>query len=747
MDTLSRYQGWASRVTTAFFHLLFLVTPFAFTWVNEELFEFNKIILVYAFAVVIGCGWACQMIFSRKVLFRRTPFDWLIGAFLLSQVISTIFSLDPHTSLFGYYTRFHGGLLSTFAYILLYYAFVSTMTRQKVYKILVTTFIAATGVALYAIPEHFGHSPSCFLINNGQSMDVSCWIQDVRSRVFGTFGQPNWLAAYAVTLIPLGIAGAVAFIKQATQKRLIAGILAAAASLLLTLALIYTQSRSGMLGLSISMSFFVLSVAALILLSSSPQRKKVLTFLPLKWVLGILITMSLMVVLTSNIISQTLTRTLGLSSSQDAVVEITDAKAPVVNRLDIGGTESGEIRKIVWSGALDVFRRYPLFGSGVETFAYSYYQDRPVEHNLVSEWDFLYNKAHNEYLNFLATTGIVGVITYTLLTFGVILWCYKKFWQLLRSDKDNQQQFETAFFCLAIATGLLALTISNFFGFSTVMVAVLYFLLPAMAVVITNSGHQVKKTLSLTEKNSTNTKPILNTPAYVAVGAVAAVTLIGLFSVWTMWQADYAYAQGKQAINSQLLAEGVELLQRAVELSPNEPVFYDQLASTFAEISVGLAQNDQATASAQFAETALLDSDKALGLNSHHLNFYKSRARMFIVLSQLDDAYLAEASKTLRQSIELAPTDAKLEYNLALVELSSGNKEAAKAAFERTLELKPNYEAARVEYGKFLEESNELNAAAEQYQYVLSNLSPANTIVQERLASVSASLSAQPNKL
>src|SRR5690606_34366285 len=63
-----------------------------------------------------------------------------------------------------------------------------------------------------------------------------------------------------------------------------------------------------------------------------------------------------------------------------------------------GGTDSGKIRQIVWQGAVDIWKANPVFGSGVETFAYAYYLHRPADHNLTSEWDYLYNKAHNEYL-------------------------------------------------------------------------------------------------------------------------------------------------------------------------------------------------------------------------------------------------------------------------------------------------------------------------------------------------------------
>ncbi len=54
----------------------------------------------------------------------------------------------------------------------------------------------------------------------------------------------------------------------------------------------------------------------------------------------------------------------------------TEPKVNLGTVLDTGGTESGEIRKIVWKGALEVFRNNSVFGTGVETFAYSYYNYR-----------------------------------------------------------------------------------------------------------------------------------------------------------------------------------------------------------------------------------------------------------------------------------------------------------------------------------------------------------------------------------
>src|SRR5262249_769402 len=44
-------------------------------------------------------------------------------------------------------------------------------------------------------------------------------------------------------------------------------------------------------------------------------------------------------------------------------------------------TDSGDIRKFVWKGAIDAWKSSPLFGTGVETFAFAYYKFRPAGHN------------------------------------------------------------------------------------------------------------------------------------------------------------------------------------------------------------------------------------------------------------------------------------------------------------------------------------------------------------------------------
>ena len=172
------------------FTAIFFLTPLIVVPFTSELFEFNKIVFIYFSTTIIVFLWALKSIYTRKIIFRRTILDIPLIIFLLSQLISTILSQDRFTSFFGYYSRFHGGLLSIISYSLLYWAFVSNINVKQIKKTLKFLISSAFIVSIYAILERFG-------------IDKNLWVQDVQNRVFSTLGQPNWLAAWITAIIPL----------------------------------------------------------------------------------------------------------------------------------------------------------------------------------------------------------------------------------------------------------------------------------------------------------------------------------------------------------------------------------------------------------------------------------------------------------------------------------------------------------------------------------------------------------------
>lgn len=742
------------------YHVLFFVTPLLFTWFNEELFEFNKMLFVYAMALIIGGLWLAQMAMHRQFVWKKTVFDLPIAFFILSQLVSTIFSIHPPTSIFGYYTRFHGGLLSTFAYTVLFAVFVQKISAKRIWDYFKTLAVTSLIVSFVAIPEHFGHSFSCILINSSHlsqnlplsevlspsqlwlSYNADCWIQDVQNRVFATFGQPNWLAAFAITLLPVFTICAAL---RAGKERWLYSI----TSWALMLDLLFSKSRSGILGLVVGTIWF--AVLALMWMKKDLAQKN-----QKDWsteVKNVFTQFRSTGVVAAGIILLAIIFGTPYTPSLLSLIQKTPTPppetTPVANRLEVGGTDSGEIRKIVWRGALDVWKRYPLFGSGVETFAYSYYQDRPMEHNTISEWDFLYNKAHNEFLNFLATTGLFGLITYCVLL-GSFLG-----YPAYMAIRNRQNTTQLSAFLISVSAGVVALSVSNFFGFSTVTVSLLLFLLPAMSWLLqqpalaSQSSTEAKTRVtaaSLSKKNqrqlalASENDDQLHPLQWLWPGVVGLIVVLGLLTIWRAWRADYLLARGKQLNQSQQYADGVEALEEAYRIGGGEGIFAEELGETYSMLSIAFAEVNEATAAALYREAAVEKADEMLASNPHHLNFYKTRTRILAALAAQDPTLLPKAEETLLKASELAPTDPKVRYNLGLINLAQGETQQAQADFEQAVAMKPNYEEARMSLAQLYLENQELPKALDQYRYILDKIQPANIIAKDGVASIEAQI-------
>ena len=177
------------------FYALFFLVPLVFTTENSELFELSKMWITWGLTVLISTAWITRMIAQKQFRVQRTPLDIPLMLFLASQIISTLFSLDMRISLWGYYSRFNGGLLSTISYIILYYALVSNLTIKSVRRILYASLLSGTLVVLWGLPAHFGVDPTCYIVRG--SFDISCWTDQFvpTVRIFSTLGQPAWMAA------------------------------------------------------------------------------------------------------------------------------------------------------------------------------------------------------------------------------------------------------------------------------------------------------------------------------------------------------------------------------------------------------------------------------------------------------------------------------------------------------------------------------------------------------------------------
>ncbi len=791
-----------SKIIEYGFYAIFFLVPLALAPDTSELFEFNKMWITYILSLIILAAWISKMLIKREFKVQRTPLDIPIILFLLSQVISTVFSLDRYISLWGYYSRFNGGLFSIIAYIFLYYAFVSNFQENAkiiVKRLILVALSSGVIVALWGLPSHFGYDPTCLVFRG--SLDVSCWTADFQPkiRIFSTLGQPGWLSAYLSVLLPITLAF---FIKSTFSKAVHAqkprfsrksAAFAVSCFLLFLLFYVdiaYARTKSGFLATWFSIAFFAVSYAFLQLRNRNERIKN----LSLDFKLLIVALISLVTVtffigtsfagIDSKFSFDGLKNSLVKSKTvvQKAVKPIaTPPPAPLASR-ELGGTDSGKIRLLVWQGAINAWLHNPIFGTGVETFAFAYYKYRPEAHNLTSEWRYLYNKAHNEYLNYLATTGAFGLLTY-LSMIGLFLFLSLKYlWKnksstfFSRSIDSREKKYNEAnshdkprgfekvldksedtnnrkVLVLALISGYISILISNFGGFSVVIINLFMFLIPALVFILADLINYDKKlSFSFASKKAENKKSqvekyAVTKPVWLFITIVVIINGYLIFTLVNFWNADKNYALGSNYDRVSQYQTAYPFLQKAVKQRPDEPVFKDELAINDAVLAISVlgqkttdqAQQKQATELAQkLAAEAVALSDKLVSQYPNNLVFWKTRVRIFYKLAQADERYLASALTAIKKTAELAPTDADISYNLGVLHGQNGDAKNAVLTLQNTIKLKSDFADAYYALGIFYNQlaiNSKGEVVNEQYRqkaidtmkFMLKNVAPGDS--------------------
>lgn len=629
---------------------LAVITPLLFSTKNSELFEVPKMHFIYFAAVIIFFGTLLKFVIQEKIIIPpRLPIAAFL-IFLMVQTFSTLISIDKFTSVFGYPSRLNGGLISQLAYFAIFGAALVNLNIQKVQRLLLAVVLTGAAVSVWGIPSHFGYDPSCFVLTG--KFDASCWQAefDPTIRIFSTLGQPNWLASYLVIIMPMAIAFALD--SRLHRLRYFLG----AIVLVLFTALLMTNSRAGMAGLAVGLAVFLLMIG----FGKVKQNLRILGlflagFLILTFLFGGFLYLRFLAGFEKDMISH---------SSNNS--NLTPQPVPA------GGTESSEIRLIVWRGAWDVFKKRPILGFGPETFAYSYYLFRPLAHNQTTEWNFFYNKAHNEFLNYLANIGILGFFAYIGFLGSVIL-------PLALILK------KTEFVAIgAILAAIFGYHTAIFFGFSTAASQLLMFMLLACGLILGND--QKLKEIKINFGNILIKNIVL-----------AAVIVLGLFCLifaGKIYFADLLIARAQETLNLKSLL----IYDNAISMFPAKHPFY--LADSAYENALYAAESDNEEKITHLTTQADSKAQAAEDLAPNNLIVIRRAANTYLLLISIDEQYKEKALLAGQKIINLASHDPQSFLTLAKIQASSNEIAGAKKSLKTALDLKPNY----LEAQEFLEQ-------------------------------------------
>lgn len=247
-----RLQRVSEAVVEAVWLAAVVVVPLLFNVSSARSFESDKTFAL-RFLVILGAGaallgWVARPPTSREggwvSRVRRAGTRPLVAPVLLlagSHAVSALCSPSPVVSWWGYYNRAQGGV-AFLGYVVLFLLMVwGLRTSAQLRRLLHAIVVASALVAAYAVAQRLGADPLRWKLGPG-------------NRVSSTLGNPIFLGAYLVMVIPLTFDRLVEGLRllRADRQRGVGGMLASAcggALLLQVAALWYSGSRGPLMGL------------------------------------------------------------------------------------------------------------------------------------------------------------------------------------------------------------------------------------------------------------------------------------------------------------------------------------------------------------------------------------------------------------------------------------------------------------------------------------------------------------------
>ncbi len=424
-NKISRY---ADGVMEACWLLALILSPLFFDIYSSRVFEPDKVTLVRSLALVTLAAWGVKIISEGGLRFERValaspnrlkallrqPLVLPVAIYIVSYLISALFSVAPATSWLGSYQRLQG-TFSTFSYIVLFGAVaVNLRRRAQVERLLTTVILTSLPISLYGILQRY-------------HLDPLPWGGDTITRVTGNMGNAIFIGAYLImpTFAALGrvVTYFRAIMTEAENVRV--NVVRATIYVFIVavnlIAIYFCNSRGPWLGLLAGMFFFFVMLAL-------HWRNNLLGL----GVIG-LATLGAAFIVVLNIPNGPLHR---LSQTQ-AFGRLSAMMGEIEGR-----TGTGQVRVLIWTGVVQLMEPHtplqfpdghvdpfnairPLIGYGPEGLYVAFNRFYPPALGQIEARNASPDRSHNETFDALAFTGLLGLTAQFALFMSVFYYALK----------------------------------------------------------------------------------------------------------------------------------------------------------------------------------------------------------------------------------------------------------------------------------------------------------------------------------
>lgn len=602
---------------------------------------------------------------ARVADLKQNYFFWAFGALLLVELVAAFAGKSFSNSFFSNLERMWG--VFTAAHLFIFYFLLRSFFGPQEWKnFFHYSFVVSLIVGIYGIIQR---EPAVFNIE---------LLQAGQARITSTLGNPSYVAIYLL----FNIAFAIFFLiknRQRPIKFFYFTVAAVDAS-----AFIFTDIRGTYLGL-----LGGLGLAMLLYLFLGANKKYKIAFSGLLAV-GILLTMLIVFL------------------PQKSVFK----NVPILGRLStisLTGT-TVQTRFMSWNAAWEGFKENPILGVGMENFGVLFNQHFRASYYNLAPTETYFDRAHNQYLNILAESGILALLLYLAQIFLVGYY-------LIRCWKEKKLEL----FEFLILAGLFTVYFIHIFFVFDDLHSLLFFIVAVsfleyhyrratiLATAVIRRG--LAKNFSGQQKKSVDrAQELARVPAFKFLGKTAAVVLIFVlilsvyfFNIKVLKAANLS----ARAQMSRTLEEHIKFNNQALNLDAVSTYsLVNSYMNYLSEISGDLAliKDDknklESINSAIQGISAFLE--KSIAENPYDAFLYLKLAEInnFAYVFYGDQVYFEKALAAGQHALELSPERLQILYVLSESYVVHSENNKAREMLDKASELNSEYGATYYYLGR-----------------------------------------------
>lgn len=635
--------------------------PLFFMPFNANVLEMNKQLLLVVFSLFLLIAWLGKMIAEGQISLKKSLLNLGAVLFLISYLVSAIFSKNLYQSLVGTTGTIAESFISVFALMIVFFVIVNNLkTKKEILNLVFAFIVSGFLVGVFGIIQMAGK----FFLPWDFTKDAA----------FNTVGSVNALEIFLGSLLVLGIS-LFAENEIARWKQIFYGVISA----FFVLAIISINYSNIWWGLLI-VTILVISLGII----NRDRMSQYRLIMPM-----VVLAFSVLMLLTSA------TQTISFPKWLTVPSEV----APTMRA-------TMDIDKEVLKSDL-------FFGSGPSSFSYDYGLHRSPDLNGTDFWNIRFNQGMSKAATLPSTTGLFGTIIWLAVVVGYAIY---GFILLVRRRGENWA------LALGIFSSWLFLAILQFLYPTTLTLEAIFWIMLALSFLtiktLAPKGESEKdfEKIEAISVEFNRTSPVASILSFVFV-VVLVVAISVLYIGGSYYYADILYQKGLKSVNLNLVEQGSVQISKAVMLNPYNDLYLRTLSqAALLTVNNEFAKPQSADRDAKIQNliaTAINIAKRSTDLAPLNVDNWIQRGSIYRSVMPYTSGADQWAFDTYKEAIKLEPENPYYYFELGrsytaaadlFASIAGSDKEVqakavdylnkAEEAFNKSIELKPDYAPA-----------------------------------------------------